>query len=144
MSEALHVVCPHCGSVNRVPGAKLVARPQCGRCHAALFMGQPLGLSTGTFDDHVGRSDIPVVVDFWASWCGPCHAMAPVFEQAARLLEPDFRLAKLNTEEAPEISARFGIRSIPTLIIFKGGRELARQSGAMPMKSLLAWIRSSV
>jgi thioredoxin 2 len=109
-----------------------------------LFQGHPVELNAANFDAHTGRSDLPVVVDFWAPWCGPCRSMAPGFEQAARDLKPEVRLAKLNTESEPELAARFAIRSIPTLAIFQGGREIARQSGAMDAGSLTRWIRSHV
>ena len=143
MSNQQHVICPSCAGVNRVPGERLGEAPVCGHCHRPLFQGRPVALDVETFDGHIARSDLPVVVDFWAPWCGPCHAMAPVFEQAASLLEPNVRLAKLDTEATPAIAARFGIRSIPTLILFRQGREIARQSGAMPLKPLLSWIRSN-
>lgn len=142
MSDALHLVCPHCNAVNRVPAARLGDAPTCGQCKQPLFVGQPLELDAASFDRHIGRSDIPVLVDFWAPWCGPCRMMAPAFAQAAGLLEPQFRLAKLDTEANQAIAARFGIRSIPTLALFRGGRELARQAGAMAAADIVRWARS--
>jgi thioredoxin 2 len=144
MSDPVHVVCPHCAATNRVPRARLVDRPACGKCKGRLFEAHPPELTGASFARHVESSDLPVVVDFWAPWCGPCRAMAPHFERAARELEPNVRLAKLNTEEEQEIAARYGIRSIPTLVAFKGGREVARQSGAMDSGSLVRWVRSVV
>jgi thioredoxin 2 len=140
MSKPLIIVCPHCGSANRVPAERLNEGPQCGRCKQRLFTGHPVELDTASFDNHIGRSDIPVVVDFWAPWCAPCRMMAPAYAQAAHQLEPRFRLAKLNTEEAQQVAARFGIRSIPTLIVFRHGQEVARHSGAMDSASLVRWI----
>jgi len=141
--DRLHVVCPACGAVNRVAAARLGDGPRCGTCKQALFTGHPVELTEQSFDRHVARSDIPVVVDFWAPWCGPCRMMAPAYEQAAAQLEPRVRLAKLNTEEAPSLAARHGIRSIPTLAVFRGGREVTRQMGAMGGPQLVQWIRSN-
>ncbi len=139
MSEPLHIVCARCNAINRIPPTRLGERPKCGKCHRPLFDGLPVELSAASFDKHAGRNDIPLLVDFWAPWCGPCKMMAPQFEQAARELEPQMRLAKINTEAEQALGARFGIRSIPTLALFWGGREIARQAGAMSVADIVRW-----
>ena len=141
MSNFMHIVCPRCDAVNRVPESKLGDEAKCGKCHHALFQAKPLALDAVRFERHVSRSGVPVLVDFWAPWCGPCHMMAPAFEEAARRLEPAVRLVKVNTEEAQSLGMQYGIRSIPTLLLFKGGREVARTSGAMDPGGLVAWTR---
>jgi thioredoxin 2 len=141
MSESVLVACPHCHALNRVPRERFDQGPSCGKCHLALFAALPAALSAESFDAHVMRAGLPVVVDFWAPWCGPCRMMAPHFEAAARQLEPRVRLAKLDTEAEPALGARHGIRSIPTMVLFHQGRELARHSGAMPGAQIVAWVR---
>ena len=141
-NESLHLVCPHCDATNRLLRVRLDEGAKCGKCKRALFTGHALALTRANFHGHITKGDVPVVVDFWAPWCGPCKMMAPIFEQAAAQLEPQARLAKLDTEAEQGIAGEFGIRSIPTLIIFKKGQEIARQSGAMDLSSLLRWVRS--
>lgn len=138
------VVCPNCQSANRIPAARLGDNPRCGKCKKALFTGHPIALTDQSFDRHLTRSELPLVVDFWAEWCAPCKMMAPFFEQAAAELEPQVRLAKVDTEANGQLGQRYQISSIPTTLVFKGGREVARQPGAMNLGQLLEWIRSNV
>lgn len=142
MSDSLHIVCPHCDAVNRVPADRLQAEPTCGKCSKPLFMAQPLELNSARFVQHITRSQIPVLVDFWAPWCGPCRTMAPAYAQAAQRLEPSIRVVKVDTEQAQDLAAQYAIRSIPTLALFKNGREVARQAGAMDAARIVAWAQS--
>jgi thioredoxin 2 len=144
MSDSLHVVCPHCHTTNRVTPEGLKAEPTCGKCHEPLFNGHPTALDEAGFERHVTRSHLPVLVDFWAPWCGPCRMMAPQFEAAAKQLEPHVRLVKVNTEEAQALGAKLGIRSIPTLALFHNGRELARQPGAMGQADIVRWTKAQL
>jgi len=142
--DALKIACPACHALNRVPAARLADAPVCGRCRQPLFAAHPLALGAGNFDRHVVDGDLPVLVDFWAPWCQPCRMMAPHFEQAAGHLEPALRLAKVDTEAEPALGARFDIRSIPTLVLFHRGREIARHSGAIGAADIVRWVRTQL
>jgi len=144
MKELLRIVCPQCNTINHVPAARLTDGPKCGQCHERLFTGHPIALTAADFDLHATRKDIPLVVDFWAPWCGPCQMMTPAYEQGAKVLEPRLRLAKVNTEEEQALAARFGIQSIPTLMLLREGREMARQSGALGAQDIVQWVRAHV
>jgi thioredoxin 2 len=138
--EKLLVACPRCGTANRVPAERLGEEPKCGKCAAPLLEGKPVELNEAGFDVFLSRNSLPVLVDFWADWCGPCHAMAPAFERAAGEHKTRVRFAKLNTERAQGVAGRFGIRSIPTMILFRDGREAARISGALDARSISGWL----
>ena len=145
MTDALIVACPACNTLNRAPREKLAAGGgKCGQCGSPLFEGHPMALNAQSFETHAAKSDIPLVVDFWAPWCGPCKAMAPQFEQAASELEPKVRFAKVNTDEEQQLAGRFGIQGIPTMILFQRGREVARQSGLMNAAGIERWVEQAL
>lgn len=140
MSESHHIVCPSCASLNRVPATKDARSAKCGKCGTALFNGHPVAADGRQFDRQIAKSDVPVVVDFWADWCGPCHAMAPIYEQTATALEPNFRFLKLDTEAEPGVAGRYNIRGIPTIMVFKHGKVLAQRAGVVDGSTLKAWL----
>ena len=143
MNSVKHVVCPSCNATNRIPEDRLGEAPKCGQCGEPVFAGKPAELTDASFQKHISRNDVPVVVDFWAPWCGPCKMMAPAFEQAAAELEPAARFAKLNTDEAQGAAAQYNIRSIPTLALFRNGQEVARQAGAMSATARVQWAQAN-
>jgi len=136
MTAAIHVVCPHCSAVNRIASDRPAEEAVCGSCKSRLFAGQPIALTAKTFDKQIERNDVPVVVDFWAPWCGPCRAMAPVFERAAKELEPHARFAKVNVDEEPALASRYGVRGIPTLIVFDHGKVREQHAGLVDLNFL--------
>jgi thioredoxin 2 len=144
MSTTRQIVCGHCGRINRLPAERAAQSARCGACHQPMFTGHPVEVDEEAFSRQVASSDIPVLVDVWAPWCGPCRAMAPMFARAAQELEPDVRLVKLNSDKAPALSSRLNISGIPTLLLMHRGREIARQAGAMDSRGIVAWTRSNL
>ena len=144
MTDTTHIVCPHCHTTNRVRTDQLRSAPTCGQCKKELFTGHSTALDEVAFDKHIQRNHLPVLIDFWAPWCGACRGMAPAYEQAAAQLEPLVRVAKVDTEAVPALGARFQIRSIPTLALFKDGREIARQAGAMGAADIVKWVQAAL
>ena len=144
MSTIRQIVCGSCGRINRLPADRAPLGARCGACHQPMFTGRPIEVDEESFARHVANNDIAVLVDVWAPWCGPCRAMAPMFERAAQQLEPKVRLLKLNSDNAPALSSRLGISGIPTLLLMRGGREIARQAGAMDARSIVAWTEAGL
>lgn len=143
-AEMLVIACPTDASLNRVPRAKLDQKPKCGRCHNPLFQGKAVELNAANFDSHTLKSDVPIVIDFWAEWCGPCRMMTPNFEMAVPRLEPRVRLGKLDTEAESAIAQRYGIRGIPSMVMIRKGQEIARTSGAMPTSAIVDWVEQAL
>ncbi len=142
--SSIHVVCPRCNATNRLPSDKLLAEPTCGRCHQALLAAQPEHLGEAAFNAQIAKSELPVVVDFWAPWCGPCRTMAPAYDQVSQAMQGRARFVKVNTEDEPGLAARYAIRSIPTVAVFVAGREIARQPGAMSAPDLARWVSAAL
>ena len=144
MDAKRQLVCPQCEAINRLPFSRLESKPTCGKCHQPLFQKKSVILNSGNFQRHLAKNDLPLLVEFWADWCGYCQKMAADYEQAASHLEPFVRLAKINTGTSPAIASQYAVNSLPTLILFRNNRELARQAGALTREQIVAWARSKI